>query len=230
MKKLCIFILLAFFCTAYSCKPNIQEGLVFTTMNNHKVTTWVNNEPVLVCDNIYDRYNMPFWGGLQKGKNQIHFTAQRLPDEITQILDEYDNPNGGNTTVKIIKGSIFSPKDIKNIVVWTVTEDSQISPRWTVRSKTGWRPSLEPFEDIETIDDSMKIQIEEFLKALQQALDSKDLSAIGYQESDWERGMKEMGPTISLSKNVFGVEQYEANVSPMDELNMIHGKKNNHGL
>ena len=157
MKKTLASLVVAVVVLGCGKKPDIPEtrSSVLTTMNNHRVTTWVNDEPVLVCDNVWNAYNKPFWLTLRKGQNKVHFTAERLSSNLTKVIGEYDpnNSNDGSTTVKIIKGSIFSSEDM---VVWKATADSEESPRWTVNSDTPWRPSLESYETITGIDHDTK--------------------------------------------------------------------------
>jgi hypothetical protein len=223
-----VFTLLLTATVFLSCgrTPDIPETkcLVFTTMNNHKITTWVNDEPVLVCDNVWSGYNKPFWLTLHKGQNKIHFTANRLPPEVTNVIGEHDpnNPNDGSTTVKIIKGGIFSPEDM---IVWKTTADSDESPRWTVHSDTAWRPSLEPYEPITKITDDTRKKVQTWLDKIQKRLDSKDLSAIGFDESDVEFLMEEIGIACSVKKDIFGLKEYEAVVSPLAEVSLVSGKK-----
>ncbi|MFC1498890.1 hypothetical protein ACFLS1_10540 [Verrucomicrobiota bacterium] len=226
MRKAFALLLIAITLVGCGRKPDIPETkcLVFTTMNNHRVTTWVNDEPVLVCDNVWNGYNKPFWLTLRKGQNKVHFTVDRLPSEITKVIGEHDpsNPNDGSTTVKIIKGGIFSPEDM---IVWKTKADSEKSPYWTVHSDTAWRPSLEPYDPITAINDGTKKEIQDCLNKIQKGLDSKDLSAIGFIESDVEFLMQEIGITCSVEKDIFGLKEYEAVVSPLTELNIVSGKK-----
>jgi len=219
------FLLITVVLAGCAKKPDIPEAkcLVFTTMNNHRVTTWVNDEPVLVCDNVWNGYNKAFWLTLRKGQNKVHFTVDRLSPDVT-VIGERDptNPNDGSTTVKIIKGGIFSPEDM---IVWKATADSEESPRWTVYSDTAWRPSLESYDAITGIDDDTKEEIQDWLNKVQKGLDAKDLSAIGFDESDVEFLMEQSGITCSVEKDIFGLEQYKAVVSPLTELDILFGKK-----
>lgn len=226
MRKALACLLVAVVLVGCGKKPDIPDAkcLVFTTMNNHKVTTWVNDEPVLVCDNVWSGYNKPFWTTLRKGQNTVHFTVDRLSPDVTKVIGEHDpdNPNDGSTTVKIIKGGVFSPEDI---ITWKATADSEESPRWTVHSETAWRPSLESYDAIAGIDDDTKKEIQYWLSKIQEGLDAKDLSAIGLDASDVEFLMKEIGVTCSVEKDIFGLKQYVAVVSPLAELDIVFGKK-----
>ncbi|MCX6880423.1 MAG: hypothetical protein NTW21_42450 [Verrucomicrobia bacterium] len=201
------------------------NGIVFTTLNNHKVTTWVNDEPALVCSRVFYGYNKPYWLTLQAGENTIRFTAERLPGGMTDGIAsrQPDGRNDGSTMVKIISGNILSkPKDI---IRWIATADSQTSPAWTVRSDIAWRPALESYDAIDHVDDATKAQIADFLASLKTALNAKDLSPLGYQNSDFDFLMKQVGFKCAMAKDVFGAEPYQTSVSPMSELEIIHGKK-----
>jgi len=221
-------LLLVFVPLLTGCDPNVDipetKCLVFTTMNHHSVTTWVNDEPVLVCGGMYDRYNMAFWQVLRKGVNEVHFTAQRLPAEVTDATAEHDPADGsdGSTTVKIIKGTVREHEDI---IVWNVTADSQTSPRWTIHSDAGRRPSLESFDPIVSVDDETKADIRILLGRFRAALDSKNLSAVGWREADLEAGFSEAGLELSMEKDIYGAKPYTSYVLSLDELEIVHGAK-----
>jgi hypothetical protein len=226
MKTAAAFLVLMVVCAGCSRQPDIPEAkcLVFTNHNNHSITTWVNDEPVQVCDEVYNGYNKPFWPTLRKGENTVHFTASRLPASETKVIAELapGQANDGTTVVKIIAGSIFSPKDL---IVWNVTEDTQTSPRWTVRSSKGYRPSLEQYEDVGPVDEEMRTQIAAFLERLRKALDQKDIASVGLQVSDIEFLMKEIGASVSVEEDVFGEEHYCFRVSSMSDLKVVSGRK-----
>ena len=206
--------------------------LVFTSYNNHKVITWVNDEPALVCDDVWTGYNKPPWLTFQKGSNRIHFTAKRLPKEVTAVFDNVSGVltedgvskfmNDGTTTVKIIKGPVFQPEDL---FTWKATKDSETSPTWTVNCTTYFRPGLEEFDNIETVDEKTKQQIADFLAKLRQALETKDVSSVGLRESDVKSIARAVGMPFSGFDAVFGMDHYEATVCPIDKLKIIHGKK-----
>ncbi|MDD5009001.1 MAG: hypothetical protein PHC68_11470 [Syntrophorhabdaceae bacterium] len=254
MKYLVLIVALVLVLSGFSGKPDISDPswtFVITYYNNHKITTWINDEPVLVADMVWNGYNAVFWPFLKKGENTIYLTAEKLPPEKTKEATEFyssvqypvdengkeiefEHPYGyderkfkdGTTTVKLIEGNFFIPKETKEIKVWKVTQDKQESPRWVVLSKIEHRPSLDTYEDIKTIDPETKKQIEGYLKILQKALDSKDLKIAGMRESDIEEFLKKItGEKISVSKDIFSIKPYKAVVSPMSELEMIHGKK-----
>jgi hypothetical protein len=226
MKNLATYVSLVTLCVGCSRRPDIPEAkcLVFTTLNNHRITTWVNDEPVLVCGSVYNGYNKPFWVTLGKGWNTVYFTAERLPSELTGVIAQQspDGRNDGTTTVRIIKGGIFSPQDL---LVWQATEDEQTSPRWTVSSDKGYRPPLEAFEDIGTVDEDARKQVAAFLRRLVAALEGKDPAAVGWRETDMEFLMKEAGMTGFGVRDIFNQEHYGVTVSAMDDLKIIHGRK-----
>jgi hypothetical protein len=194
-------------------------------MNNHRITTWVNDEPVLVCDNVYNGYNQPFWPTLRKGWNTVHFTAERLPEGLTNVIAEHsaDRRNDGTTAVKFVKGNILS--GMSDILVWNVTDDSQTSPRWTVRSDTAYRPSLDSFEDVGEINDDMREQIAAFLVRLKKALDGKDIEATGWRVSDIDFLAEKGGSGHFDLAEVFWQEYYAVIVSPIDKLKFLAGTK-----
>jgi len=226
MKKTFLFFFIIILVSGCKSKPDIPtaECLVFTTLNNHKVTTWVNDEPVLVCDNVWNGYNKAFWLTLRKGINKVYFTAERLPDEITKVIDEYtpDTPNDGSTIVKIIKGDIFTSEDM---IVWKATSDFHTSPVWSINSDIAWRPSLKPYDTIRKVDRETESQLREFLKTLKKSLESKKMAGIGFNESDFEFLSKELGLQCSVQNDIFNVEYYEVTVSPIEELKIVKGKK-----
>ena len=166
-----LIILLLAGCARWADIPEAQ-CLVYTTLNHHAITTWVNDEPILVCDNVYNGYNKPFWLALRKGENTVHFTASRLPATATPAISEVipGQQDDNTTVVKIIAGGIFHPKDL---IEWKVTKDAETSPRWTVQSGTGYRPSLEQYEDVGLVNEDMLQQITAFLERFQKALQER---------------------------------------------------------
>ena len=214
------------FAAIIGCSSNSDNSAskygVFTTLNNHRITTWVNDEPVLVCDNVWNGYNKPLWHVFRKGENAVHFTAERLPKDVTEVIRENDPADPGHTVVKIGTGSPFSPKVI---ATWTTREDRETSPTWPLRSNVSFRPALDAYDSIQSIDQATKEQISQFLTQLQKALDAKDVSSLGLTTADFSALIAEVGMKGSLERDVFGAEPDAARVSKWDELDMIHGKK-----
>jgi hypothetical protein len=211
-----------------SSKPDIPERqcLVVTSLNNHKITTWVNDEPVLVCDNVYSGYNKPYWMMLSRGLNRIHFTAERLPEEKTKRLQEMEDPSDigfkdGSTTVKLIKGGFLSPKVL---LTWKTAQDEEESPHWTVMSDKAYRPPLDRFDQIEEIDDPIRDQIATFLKLLKNALEAKNPFKAGLKLTCLEALMQDGGLQFEPFK-IFDTDHYYVEAAPIEKLKFIHGKK-----
>jgi hypothetical protein len=232
MNRAALGLILMSLVSGCSSKADIPEAkcLVFTTWNSHKITTWVNDEPVLVCDSVYGGYNKPFWPMLHRGLNHIHFTAERLPREKTRVLRESSDPfhvlpTDGSTTVKLIAGSmIFRPKEVKELLVWKTTRDAETSPHWSVWSDVSFRPPLDRYDDIDGIDEKVRTQIKGFLVRLKEALKSRDLAIAGLEKADFDDIAREAGIKADVSK-AFANEPYYVDVAPIEKLNIIHGKK-----
>ena len=163
-----------------------------------------------------------------KGINRIHFTAERQNAEITREIASHvpGGSNDGSTRVRIVKGSIFKPEDMEDLLVWDVTKDAQTSPKWTVRSEVGFRPPLDAFDDISTIDEQTRHDIAKFLGELEKTLAAKDISAFGLVAEMFNDSMRQMGMTSDFVTDVLKADHYESHViTDMNDLKLIHGKK-----
>ena len=177
-----------------SPKVNVPEAKcrVFVAWNNHKVTTWVNDEPVSAWDNVCDGSNKLFFFTLHKGVNYIHFTAERLPVEKTKEFAG-DLPSDGSTTIKLRFGGIFGTNNgkpfsynAKDLLVWKATKDAETSHHWTVYFETSFRPPLDQFDPVTEISEGTRPN-QEFSRSSEGGIEMRNLSKVGVKESDSDR-------------------------------------------
>lgn len=213
MKSICVaaILVLALACSSGEASFNAQGCLVFSNQNAHEFVTWVNDEPVGVCDATYAGYNSPVWVTLRKGDNTLRFTASRLPEET------------GPTTISVIRGSIFTEFD--TLRSWTISEEKGTSPTWVVTSKKDIGGSLKSFEDVGAVDEATRKQVFGLLDRLYEALEKKDPRRVGLDPETLNRFMAAIGFKENYLTDIFAYEDYQVERPPAEEVRMIAGKK-----